>query len=284
MSTAQISDWLPKGGLALFLADRMAGQQPDTGEGEASPGEDRCPSVIEKVRTLMEVLGTHSRPVGLSALSRESGIAKSTVHRLCSELVAWGVVERVDGGFRLGARLGELALLAPPRDRFREIARPYGVELYALTRKTANLSVLVGGDVVCVDKFHGACDTSRWVQVGTRVPAHCASAGKAILAFSSPVVVARVMAQPLKRVTPFTLASPQLLSKELAEIRRSGLALSREEVRLGLASLAAPVFGRNGGVVGAMALTSTSANLTSPDVEAALKSQAQRLSQALRNA
>jgi DNA-binding IclR family transcriptional regulator len=287
MSTAQSSDWLPIGGLGSYLAEITRDQVRDNREApdvDLPPGaEGRCPSVIEKVRALMEVLGAHSAPVGLSALARESGISKSTVYRICTELTSWGVVERVGTGFCLGTRLAELAMTVPSRDRFREIAGPYGVELYALTRKTANLSILVGTDVVCIDKFYGASDTSQWVHVGTRVPAHSTSAGKAILAFSSPAVVANVMSQPLRRVTPFTLASPQMLSKELAEIRRSGLAFCREEVRLGLASLSTPLFGRDGNVVGALSLTSKSATLASPDVEAALKGQAQRLSHALRS-
>jgi DNA-binding IclR family transcriptional regulator len=293
MSTAQSSDWLPTGGLGAYLAEAtwVHFDDPRGPEVGPSPGaEDHSPSVIEKVRALMEVLGGHSVPIGLSALARESGISKSTVHRLCTELIAWGVVERVGTGFRLGVRLAELALTVPSRDRFREVVGPYGIELYALTRHTANLSILVGTDVVCIDKFHGACDTSQWVQVGTRMPAHSTSAGKAIIAFSSPAVVAKVMSQPLRRVTPFTLASPQMLSKELAEIRRSGLAFCREEVRLGLASLSAPLFGRGGKVVGALSVTSKSASLTSgaslrsSDIEAALKGQAQRLSHALQTA
>jgi DNA-binding IclR family transcriptional regulator len=286
MSTAQNSDWVPTGGLVAYLTEFEANERRGDGrtlERQSTPETDpKGPSVIEKVQVLMEVLGAHSKPVGISAMARESGIAKSTVYRLCTELASWGVVERVGTSFQLGARLSELALTAPARDRFREIAVPYCVELYALTRRTANLSILVGTDVVCIDKFYGAVDTAQWVHVGTRAPAHSAAAGKAILAFSSQAVVVTVMSQPLRRVTPFTLASPQMLSNELGEIRRSGLAFCREEVRLGLASLAAPLFGRDGRVVGALALTSKSAGLTSPDVEASLKEQAHRLSQALR--
>jgi len=60
-------------------------------------------SVIEKVRCVIETLAAHG-PLGLTALARESGIAKTTVHRLCSELVEWGVLDRSAGAFILGRR------------------------------------------------------------------------------------------------------------------------------------------------------------------------------------
>jgi DNA-binding IclR family transcriptional regulator len=238
-------------------------------------------TVIGKVRQVMEALGGQGHPVGPSALARSTALPKSTVFRLCQELAEWGVIERVGTSFRLGSQFTALAMSPSASDHFRDVAGAYAVDLYAATRMTTKLSVLVGGDVVCIEKISGARDTSSGLQVGSRAPAHSSAPGRAILAFSAPSTVESVLSRPLVRTTPFSLASPGRLTKELVAIRESQVAYSREEVRLGQAALASPVFGPDGNVIGALAVSLKSTDVPSPDIRGALRTQARALSLAL---
>jgi len=236
-------------------------------------------SVVEKVRCLIETLATHG-PLGLTALSRESGISKTTVHRLCGELLDWGVLERSAGVFQLGARLAELGEMAPTTGTLAEIGHPYIAELFATFRITFNLSVPHGNKSVrCVDKIWapGQDHASYWMGIGTRAPMHCTATGKAIMAFSPREVFDAVVAQPLVAMTPYTISGPERLAREMAEIRRTGVAWVRNEIRVDSYAIAVPIITEYGKVVGAISAGLTSKSTRITELEQAMKTQARRI-------
>lgn len=250
-----------------------------------TPGND---SVIEKVRGIIEALAACG-PLGLTALSRETGISKSTVHRLCGELVAWGVVSRsrAENAFVLGRHLSELAEMVPSSGSLRAIAHPYVAELFATFRLASSLSVLQDPTTVrCVEKIYAAGQdpANYWMGVGTRAPVHCTSAGKAILAFSPPHVFDAVVAQPLVAMTPFTVSGPERLARELAEIRRTGVAWTRNEIRMDCVAMAVPILAGSGAVVGALSVGLGAKAPRVPELEKAMKVQASRIAAQLSRA
>ncbi|MFF7128611.1 helix-turn-helix domain-containing protein [Streptomyces sp. NPDC016566] len=69
--------------------------------------------------------------VRLSDLSRRSGLPVATVHRIVNKLTGWGALERCpDGGYSIGLRLWETAVLAPRSSSLAEAAQPHLVELH----------------------------------------------------------------------------------------------------------------------------------------------------------
>ncbi|SNQ45860.1 hypothetical protein FRACA_1150014 [Frankia canadensis] len=252
-------------------------------EQAAERTEQNPDSVIEKVRCLVETLAEFG-PLGLTALSRESGISKTTAHRLCGELVDWGVVERRAGAFALGARLSELGRMAPANSSLTRIAHPYLAELFARFRYATVLSVLQNRTSVrCVDKICAVGeDPSSWMDVGTRAPAYCTSAGKAIVAFSPREVFDAVVAEPLVAMTPYTISGPDRLAREMAEIRRTGVAWMRHEIRMNCVAVAVPVIDASGAVLGAVSCSVSSTMTRADELEQAMKVQARRIAQQMR--
>ena len=86
------------------------------------------------------------------------------------------------------------------------------------------------------------------------VPAHAAASGKALLAFSSPGVIDRVIAAGLPAFTSHTITSPDVLRRKLSVIRLTQVATSRNEFECGKAAIAMPIF-YGGGRVAAGALS-----------------------------
>ena len=86
-----------------------------------------------------------------------------------------------------------------------------------------------------------------------------------LLAYAPEPVVSEVTAD-LRRYTPYTGTDARLLHRELDQVRRTGLARSAQEHRLGVSSVAAPING-NKGVMAAIALL---APLTSPRLASVL--------------
>ena len=84
-------------------------------------------------------------------------------------------------------------------------------------------------------------------ETGTRLPVHASSQGKAILS-AMPVYEAEALLRrrPLQVCTPHTVTAPEQLLAQLPAIRRGGYAEEHEEYRLGLKSVAAPIYEGDG--------------------------------------
>lgn len=205
--------------------------------------------------TLLTAFQTGDTELTLAELSRLTGIAKPTAHRILAELVRWDMVERGPGGFRLGMRLFELGQLAPRQQELREAAAPFLAELFEATRATVHLAVLDGAEVFYVQKLDASRGPKVPSRIGGRMPAHCTGVGKAMLAFSPEDTVRRLMAGGLSRRTPRTVIAPGLLHRELDTIRRRGVAEEHEESAIGIACVAAPVLTADGIAVAAVSVT-----------------------------
>jgi hypothetical protein len=85
----------------------------------------------------------------------------------------------------------------------------------------------------------------------------------------------------LARYTPHTITMAAQLRRALAEIRRTGLATQREEMRLGLASVAAPVTDATGSMVAALSVVMKASRYqlqkTAPAVRTAAASASREL-------
>ena len=73
--------------------------------------------------------------------------------------------------------------------------------------------------------------------------------------YSPPSVLAAVVEAGLVRRTPRTIVMPGLLQRELADIRRTGVAFEREESARGIACVACPVIDQSGRAVAAVSVT-----------------------------
>ena len=84
-------------------------------------------------------------------------------------------------------------------------------------------------------------------EAGTRLPLHCTSQGKIILA-NRPAseVGALLRRKELYAYTDATVTDAQALLQELPALKRAGYAEERQEYRLGLQSVAAPIFDNRG--------------------------------------
>jgi DNA-binding IclR family transcriptional regulator len=195
------------------------------------------------------------------------------VSRICSELIAWGVVARVGQAVQLGARLGELGSRAPLepgartcQDSLVELASPHMVDLHTEVRRAVSLSILADTDTMCVARIAGRSDIGRAIDVGERGPAHLTAAGRALLAHGTRADVDRVLGRPLRRLTRYSMVNRDLLLRELQEVERTGIAVIREEMRLGRSSMAVPVFSvRSGTAVAAIAVSSADGRLSGND-------------------
>jgi DNA-binding IclR family transcriptional regulator len=198
---------------------------------------------VTKALRLLDVFRHEGPVLGVSELARQAGVAKSTAFRLLALLEEANLVERAGTGYRLSWRIFELGTTVQHRwpSGLREIAAPWMTEVFVKSGHTVHLAVLVGSDVLYLEKVSGPRSPRTPTAVGARIPANCSSLGKVMLAFSRPDVVQRVLDGDLSRRTAYSVTEPGRLIAELQRIRKAGVAMDKEEAALGLGCVAAPI-------------------------------------------
>jgi DNA-binding IclR family transcriptional regulator len=217
-------------------------------------------TVLSKARQILDAFLDDdldgSAVLSLTQLSVRSGVAKATVHRLCRELVEWGLLERAapGTGYRLGLRLFEMGQRVPRRRLLREAALRPMEHLLAASGASVHLAVAAGHDALPVEELAGPRAARPPSAVAGRSPMHATAAGKVLLAFGPPALLAEVVRAGLHRVTPRTLTSPALLGAQ-----RDRLAGEAEEWRPGRCAVAVPV-SDGSSVVAALSLVAGTAD------------------------
>jgi IclR family pca regulon transcriptional regulator len=235
------------------------------------PAEDQGSDFVQSLaRGLAVVLAfdaAHPR-LTLSEVARATGLNRAAARRFLLTLEHLGYVDSRDGLFSLRPRVLELGYTYLSSLSLREVAEPHVQRLAAEVGKSCSLGVLDGDDVVYLLRVARPRPMSVAISVGTRLPAHATSLGRAILAALPQADLDAYLGRV--ELTPFTshtVTDRSVLRAELEAVRAQGWALTDQQVEPGLRSLAVPVRAGDGAVVAALNI---SANLT-PDAPAQLQ-------------
>lgn len=220
-------------------------------------------SVVKAFQAL-RLLGEAAGDMGVVELSRRLQVHKSTASRLLATLERHGFVSRnsMNEKFGLGLALVSLAGTALQRLDIRTLAREYLKRLAAATLETVNLAILDGDQVVNIEKLPSPHYIRDIGWVGRRSPLHCTATGKALVADWSREERQRLVGPRLVSYTPHTICTWAALERELAQVRKQGYAVGREELEPGLVAVSAPVRGPQQHVVAAVSVSGPSFRLT----------------------
>jgi IclR family acetate operon transcriptional repressor len=222
--------------------------------GMRQPGGEGGPSVADRVFVVLEACAASDRSLSLAELVQRTGMAKTTLHRICWKLVEHEMLEHDDDGFRVGTKVFALGSMNPRLRRLRAISMPYLQELVASSGWVVNLAILSNRRALIVEEVFGDAMPSVLRMGGTTMPLHATAIGKALLSGLDPDDLDDLVGtEPLRPFTGRTIVRPGMLREHLAGIRRSGVAFSHEEWRMGTSGIAAPVIA-DGRVVAAVAL------------------------------
>lgn len=227
-----------------------------TGDGEAGGRKERG-SALFKAMAVLEGVIRHNRPVGLPDLAVDLGLPRQTVHRVLQQLEAEGLLRRdlSRDRFFIGPRLTKLSLDALGAVSHTGPTRAILKALVGEIGETCNIGVLDGREVIYIEREECDWPLRPQLRAGSRVPVHCTSIGKLLLAHQTRSVRQRtVAAAPLDRYTEHTITDPGALEESFAEIRKAGYATNREEYNAGIVSLAVPIKNAEGRVVAGLAV------------------------------
>jgi IclR family acetate operon transcriptional repressor len=219
---------------------------------------------VARAISILQAFDETRLELGVTEISQVTGIDKSTVYRLLSDLQQGGLIEQDPDTTKycLGFGLVRLAGLALHGLDLPRVARPHLREMARLSRETVNLSVMTDDDVIInIDGVVSPRMVRNVGWIGREMPLHAVSGGKVMLAYLPGERVDQILARGLEAYTERTVTDPARLREEMEQIRQMGYGTAEEELEVGLSAVAAPIRNHEGEVVAAISVSGPSFRL-----------------------
>ncbi|MDB4895748.1 MAG: IclR family transcriptional regulator [Firmicutes bacterium] len=213
--------------------------------------------VVEKAVAVLTCFLEPPHSFGISEVARRVSLNKNQTFRLLTTLEQTGLLVRTAGRpeYRLSWRVMELGQVAGSGVNLRQAAQPIMSRLAMVTQETIHLVAFDGVEAVCVDRRESPQVIKLSAAEGQRWPLHAGACPKVILAALPPGQArACVERNGFIPYTDKTARNWGELSRELAEIRQQGYALSREDVNDGAEGVGAVIIDGAGRVAGAISV------------------------------
>ena len=207
---------------------------------------------------ILEEVARHRDGIGLAELSKRVGLHNSTAFHLAKTMVSLGYLrqEKDSKRYRIGRPLFVLAASALNEVEMVNLATPVLEELSRETGESSHFSVRMGDAVVVIARTGGPGAFQFADRVGVVRPAHCTALGKVILAALRDDQLENFLQHAeLKPSTPKSITDKAGLRREIAEVRRSGIAYDDGEFNAEVRCTAAPVRDFTGQVTGALGIS-----------------------------
>jgi IclR family KDG regulon transcriptional repressor len=207
---------------------------------------------------ILEEVARHREGIGLADLSKLVGLHNSTTFHLAKTMVSLGYIrqEKDSKRYRVGRPLFALAASALDEIEMVKVATPVLEDLSRETGESGHFAVRMGDAVVVIARTSGPGAFQLTDRVGVVRPAHCTALGKVILASLRPDQLERFLERvDMKPSTQKSITGIPVLLREIAEIRRSGVAFDDGEFDAEVRCVAVPVTDFSGQIVGALGIS-----------------------------
>lgn len=214
--------------------------------------------------------------IGISQLSRDLNIPKSSISDILYSLLALGYLqydnERMKT-FRLGNGAVKFGLCALRQYDFLEMARPAMEQLHRDCGFTVYAGVELGESVTYVDKIEGKAAVKFTDGIGSAKPLHLTAIGKALLAGHTDDEILDIVGDTCYDVrTRNSLANSRSLLADITKVRRRGYALENFEENEYTYGIAAPIFDIHGRVCAGIGIHIFSTDITPEQIPSLITS------------
>jgi DNA-binding IclR family transcriptional regulator len=234
---------------------------------------------IERVNLIFDTLINYPQGLSLGNLAKEIKLPKGTTHRLLSSLAYFDYVRQdlLTKSYFLGFKLMDLGNLILDQLDLRNVAKPNLIYLAEKVQETVHLVIRDTDEALYIDKvdlYPRRAGLQMVSRLGARIPMHCCSVGKVLLANLPEEELEKVIkSRGLPKRTRNTITNRDQLSEHLAVVRVRGYAVDNEENEKGVRCVAAPIKNANGQVIAAISISGPTARITLEYIHAALKDE-----------
>jgi len=213
---------------------------------------------VAKAISIIMLLVHNRKPMSLSSIASELGMAKSTAHGLISTLLDEGCIsQNQDTGFyELGNKMYEIGASVTMYWDEKTIAKPYILKLVEKYQETVHLAKLSDGQVLYIDKQESTQSAYIVSEMGFKLPAHCTGLGKVLLSgLSNNEIRLIIKRQPLVPYTENTIVDIEDLIIEIEGVRRNRYSRDAQEFVDGVSCIAVPIYNHQNKITASLSVS-----------------------------
>jgi IclR family transcriptional regulator, pca regulon regulatory protein len=210
----------------------------------AAPGADRdFVASLARGLAVIQAFTNHQQRLTIAKISQRTGIARAAVRRYLHTLAELGYVVTHDGcRYSLLPKVISLGQAYLSATSMPPVVQAHLDSLAEEIGEACSLAVLDHLDIVYLARANSSSVMSPRFNVGGRLPAHCTSIGRVLLAdLPASVLEDRLRSMRFIPYTPRTVHTPVALLECLASVRAEGFAIADQQLEAGFRSIAVAV-------------------------------------------
>lgn len=215
-------------------------------------------SVVQRLTRILQAFDAEHPRLTATELAERASLSLSTAHRLLQDMVLEGLLSKTDQNqYEIGLTLWELTQRSSFYQEFSQAAKPFLEGMHQTLDQNVSLAILdaQAGSIIYLERLVSHPDPADLTKIAGRLPVLSSAPGLAMVAFSPRHVQERYLAAAHRDrwITERGLTTDDL-RRTLAQVRAEGYAHSRAVLHPRSSGTAAPVFGPQGKVQGALSV------------------------------
>ncbi len=208
---------------------------------------------LAKGLAVIEAFRAERPRLSIAEVAEATGLDRATARRCLLTLHELGYADYDGKFFTLTPRVLRLGMGALAAMPLAQLVQPWLDQLSEQIGQSTSVSILDGTEIVYLARASQRRVMSIGLMPGSRLPAHCTSMGRVLLAsLPEPRARAIIEQSDLTPRTPRSLTAPDEIMARIRQARAKGHAVIDQEVEPGLRSLAVPLFNAHDRVVAAL--------------------------------
>ena len=200
--------------------------------------------VIERAVKILDCFVGAGGPLGVTELSRQTKLSKSTVHHFVTSLVDTGLLA-ADGPsrrYRLGPKLAQLGNAFIQSTDVRDLAVRALTELRDLTDETATLHMRIGDERITMDQVVSRQGVRRVLNLGVSRPLWLGAVGVVLMTGMPDQEILQLLKRSRpKKLTNKTVTDPREILALVHKARVDGYSILGEQTEEGVGVIAVPI-------------------------------------------
>ncbi|MBE6884447.1 MAG: IclR family transcriptional regulator [Ruminococcaceae bacterium] len=215
---------------------------------------------VEACTKIITFLAECEQEIGISEISRGTGINKNMVFRILNTLENEGWVYCNAQKYSLTLLLFGLVSKPLSRLSLNTIASPVLYDLLNKTGESTYLGILKEDKVLYLQHFDGVKNVRVAGRVGGEYDLYCSAPGKVLLAHAEKSFIEEYTSKALEKRTKNSITEKSALLQELENVRKNGYATDCEEFGNGITCAAAPIYDYSGKVIATVGCSAFTTN------------------------
>lgn len=224
--------------------------------------------------------------LGVTELSKRSGITKARTFRLLNTLEETGLIRRQDPAatYSLGYRALLVGAAAREQVQLSKVADALLPAVGAACGESVLVRIREATETVCIAWWDAPNTVRVESQLGRYRPLHAGASGKLLLAYAPEEIQEQVLGAERERFTSNTITGASQLKQSIQKVREQGYSISYAEKAIDTVSVATPIFDASGTVIASLATSAPSSRVPDEKLQVlitALQQGARQFSQEL---